>query len=52
MSYDELEEIDVCLAERTIATAEHHCKSVFAIIKENTIIRGAMDNFDHEENKQ
>ena len=52
MSYDELEEIDVCLAERTIATAGHHCKSVFAIINKNTIIRGAMDNFDHEENKQ
>ena len=52
MSYHELEKIDVCLAERTIATAGPHCTPVSSIIKENTIIHGAMDNFDHEENTQ
>ena len=52
MSYDELEKIDVCLAERTIATAEPHRTPLSSIIKENIIIRGAMDNFDHEENAQ
>ena len=48
MSYDKLEKIDVCLAERTIATAGPHRTPVSSIIKENTIIHGAMDNFDHK----
>ena len=52
MSYDELEKIDVCLAERTIATAGPHCTLVSSIIKENAIIHGAMNNFDHDENTQ
>ena len=49
MSYDELEKIDVCLAERTIATAGPHRTPVSSIIKEYTIIHGAMDNFDQKE---
>ena len=52
MRHDELEKTDVCLAERTIAAARPHRTRVSSIIKENTIIHGAMDNFDHEENTQ
>ena len=52
MSYDELGKINVCLTERTIATARPHRTPVSSIIKENTIIHGDIDNFDHEENAQ
>ena len=46
-SYDELKKTDVCLADRTVATAGSHNTPISSIIKENTKIHGAMDNSDH-----
>ena len=53
-SYDELKKTDVCLADRTVATAGSHNTPISSIIRENTKIHGAMDmdNSDHEENTQ
>ena len=55
MSYDELQKIDVRLAERTIATVGPHRTPVSSILKKKQKTKnkkkkhynGAMDNFDH-----
>ena len=50
ISYDEIEKIDTGLAQHTINTAGVNRTSIPSTIKNNAILHGAMDNFDHDEN--
>ena len=50
MSYNELERIDMELADRVIAAAQSHRTRVPPIIEASVMIHGVMDNFHHEEN--
>ena len=50
MSYNELERIDMVLAERVIAVAQSHHTRVLPIIEASVMIHGVIDNFDHEQN--
>ena len=50
ISYDEMEKIDTGLAQRTINTAGVNRTPIPSTIKNNVLLHGAMDNFDHDEN--
>ena len=49
VSYDEVERIDINLAQRTIDAAGENLVPVPPVINSSAIIQGAMDNFDNEE---
>ena len=49
ISYDEMMRIDTRLAERVIQEAGEFRVPVGWSIKPGTILHGAMDNFDHDE---
>ena len=50
VSYDEIERIDINLAQRTIDAAGENLVPVPPVINSSAIIQGAMDKFDNEEN--
>ena len=50
IGYDETEPIDVGLAQRIIDTAGDSRVPVSPSIVSSTMVQGAMDNFDHDEN--
>ena len=50
ISYDKMEKIDNGLAQRTINIAGVNRTPIPSIIKNNVLLHGAMDNFDHDEN--
>ena len=50
ISYGETERIDVGLAQRIIDTAGDNRVPVSPSIVSSTMVQGAMDNFDHDEN--
>ena len=50
ISYDEMEKIDTGLAQRTINTAGVNRSPIPSTIKNDVLLHGAMDNFDHDEN--
>ena len=50
ISYDDMERIDTSLANRIITEAGEHRVPVAESIKSSSVIHGAMDNFDHDEN--
>ena len=49
-SYDEMERIDIGLATKIINEAGENRVPVGPSIQPNSVIHGAMDNFDHDEN--
>ena len=50
ISYDDLERVDMCQTQQLIDLAGPFRVPVPENIDSSSIIRGAMDNFDHEEN--
>ena len=50
ISYDEMEKIDTGLAQRTINAAGVNRSPIPSTIKNDVLLHGAMDNFDHDEN--
>ena len=51
ISYDEMEKIDTGLAQRNVNNAGVNRTPIPSTIKNNVLLHGAMDNFDHDENK-
>ena len=50
MRSDEMERIDINLAQRTIEAAGDNRVPVPPVMQSSVMIHGAMDNFDNEEN--
>ena len=50
ISYDEMEKIDTGLAQHTINTARVNRNPIPSTIKNNILLHGAINNFDHGEN--
>lgn len=50
ISYDDLQRVDICITQEIINLAGPNRVPVSESIDSSSIIHGAMDNFDHEEN--